>query len=89
MGRSERVDRGAVARGTRGETGGTQARGLIARVARVEVTREVLDDFERFLEHMDRFNVVDGPTRISEIVQAFQILTHSPLIGRPVNGGKR
>jgi plasmid stabilization system protein ParE len=36
-----------------------------------------------------RFEVVDAPARIAEIVQAIQILTHSPLIGWPVRGGKR
>jgi plasmid stabilization system protein ParE len=38
---------------------------------------------------MARFEVEDTPARIGEIVQAIQILTHSPLIGRPVKGGKR
>ena len=38
---------------------------------------------------MGRFKVADAPARIGEIVQALQILTHSPLIGRPVKGGKR
>jgi toxin ParE1/3/4 len=32
---------------------------------------------------------VDAPARIGEIVLAIQILTHSPLIGRPVKGGRR
>jgi plasmid stabilization system protein ParE len=58
-------------------------------MARVELAPEVLDDFERFLGHMARFEVQDAPGRIGEIVQAIQILTHSPLIGRPVKGGKR
>ena len=31
----------------------------------------------------------DAPERLNEIVQAVQILSHSPLIGRPVKGGKR
>ena len=38
---------------------------------------------------MARFDVEDAPARIGEIVQAIQILTHSPHIGRPVKGGKR
>jgi len=32
-------------------------------------------------------DVDDAQSRIAEIVQAIQILTHSPLIGRPVKGG--
>jgi toxin ParE1/3/4 len=58
-------------------------------MARVELAPEVLDDFDRFLDHMARFEVADAPARIGEIVQAVQIPTHSPLIGRPVRGGKR
>jgi toxin ParE1/3/4 len=58
-------------------------------VAHVELAPEVMDDFDRFFDHMARFEVEDAPARIAEIVQAIQILTHSPLIGRPVNGGRR
>jgi toxin ParE1/3/4 len=58
-------------------------------MAQVELAPEVLDDFDRFLGHMARFKVADAPARIAEIVQAIDILTHSPLIGRPVRGGKR
>jgi toxin ParE1/3/4 len=58
-------------------------------MARVELAQEVFDDFDRFFDHMARFEVEDAPARIGEIVQAIQILTHSPLIGRPVKGGKR
>jgi toxin ParE1/3/4 len=57
-------------------------------MARVELAPEVFDDFDRFLDHMARFKVEDMPARIGQIVQAIQILTHSPLIGRPVKGGK-
>jgi plasmid stabilization system protein ParE len=58
-------------------------------VAHVELAPEVLDDFDRFFDHMARFEVEDAPVRIAEIVQAMQILTHSPLIGRPVKSGRR
>lgn len=58
-------------------------------MARIELAPEVFDDFDRFLDHMARFEVANAPARIGEIVQAIQILTHSPLIGRPVKGGKR
>jgi plasmid stabilization system protein ParE len=58
-------------------------------VTRVELAPEVLEDFDRFFDHLARFEVVDAPARIAEIVQAIQILTHSPLIGWPVRGGKR
>jgi plasmid stabilization system protein ParE len=58
-------------------------------MARVELAPAVLDDFERFLDHMARFEVEDATARIAEIVGAIQIVTHSPLIGRPVKDGKR
>jgi plasmid stabilization system protein ParE len=58
-------------------------------MARIEVAPEVLDDFDRFFDHMARFDVASAPQRIDEIVQAVQILASSPLIGRPARGGKR
>lgn len=58
-------------------------------MARIELAPEVFDDFDRFLNHMARFEVGSAPARIGEIPQALQILATSPLIGRPVRGGKR
>lgn len=58
-------------------------------MARVELAPEIFDDFDRFLRHMAQFGVEDAPGRIDGIVQALQILAYSPLIGRPVRGGKR
>jgi plasmid stabilization system protein ParE len=58
-------------------------------VARIELAPEVFDDFDRFFDHLAQFEITDAPERIAELIQAFQVLTHSPLIGRPVRGGKR
>jgi len=58
-------------------------------VARIELAPEVFDDFDRFLDHMARFEVGNAPARMAEIVQAVQILTHSPLIGWPAKCGFR
>jgi toxin ParE1/3/4 len=58
-------------------------------VARIELAPEVLDDFDRFLNHFEKFEIVDGPQRVREILEAIQILANNPLIGRPVGGGKR
>jgi len=44
----------------------------------------VLDDLERFVDHLTRFESESRGERIAEIIQAIQILSHSPLIGRPV-----
>jgi toxin ParE1/3/4 len=64
-----------------------QAGALTVRVARLELAPDVLDDFDRFLDHLARSEVVDASLRIAEIVQAVQILTHSSLIGRSVKDG--
>ena len=58
-------------------------------MARVELAPQVFDDYDRFLDHMVRFEAANPPSQIAEIIDAIQILTHSPLIGRPVSGGKR
>lgn len=58
-------------------------------MARLELAPEVLDDLDRFFDHMLAMGINDGATRISDIADALQVLTTSPLIGRPVKGGKR
>ncbi|MEI7538003.1 MAG: type II toxin-antitoxin system RelE/ParE family toxin [Comamonadaceae bacterium] len=56
---------------------------------RIELAPEVFDDFDRFFDYIAQFDVDSAPERIEEILQAVQILATSPLIGRPVKGGKR
>lgn len=58
-------------------------------MARIELVPEVLEDFDRFLDHMARLDVEDAPARIGALIEALQVLVHSPLIGRKVRGGKR
>ena len=58
-------------------------------MSRVELVPEVLDDFDRFFDHIAQFDPQNIPERISEIIQAIQVLEHSPLIGRKVKGGLR
>ncbi|MDP1698845.1 MAG: type II toxin-antitoxin system RelE/ParE family toxin [Xanthomonadaceae bacterium] len=58
-------------------------------MTRIELAPEVLDDFDRFFEHLMQFEVTDAAARIGEIVDALQILAHSPCIGRLLAGGKR
>jgi len=58
-------------------------------MARIELAPEVLKDFDRFIDHLSQFEVENIPARITEIIQAVQILSHSPLIGRKVRAGKR
>ena len=58
-------------------------------MARMEAAPAVFEDFERFFEHIAQFDVGSAPARIEEITQAVQVLSTSPLIGRPVQDGKR
>jgi plasmid stabilization system protein ParE len=64
-------------------------RSFTAADTRIELAPEILDDFDRILEHLARFEVADAQARVAEIIEAVQVLTHSPLIGRAVRGGKR
>jgi toxin ParE1/3/4 len=57
-------------------------------MAHIEIAPEVLDDFDRFFDHIAQFDAGSAPERIGEILQAVQVLSTSPLIGRPVRGGK-
>ena len=53
-------------------------------MTRIELAPLVFDDFDRFFDYIAQFDAGSAPQRISEILEAVQILTHSPLIGRPV-----
>lgn len=58
-------------------------------MARIELAPEVLDDFDRFFDYIAQHDPDSAPQRIGAIVDAIQILSHSPHIGRPVPGGMR
>lgn len=58
-------------------------------MTRIELAPEVFDDFDRFFYHIAQYDPGSAPERIGAIVDAIQILGHSPQIGRPVQGGKR
>jgi len=58
-------------------------------MARVELTPRMAGDLDRILEHLTLHAASHAASRISEIVQAIDVLAHSPLIGRPVTGGNR
>ena len=75
--------------GTTEQARGSQRRPLTAAMTRIEIAPEVFDDFDRFFDYIAQFDVGGAPERIGEILEAVQILATSPLIGRPVKGGKR
>jgi plasmid stabilization system protein ParE len=56
---------------------------------RIELAPEVLEDFDRFLDHLSEYSAENTLERIGEITAAIQILAHSPLIGRKAQAGKR
>jgi plasmid stabilization system protein ParE len=58
-------------------------------MARIELAPEVLDDFDRFFDYIAQHDPDSAPQRIGAIVDAIQILSHSPQISRPVPGGMR
>lgn len=58
-------------------------------MTRIELAPEVFDDFDRFFDFIAQHDPSSAPEHIAEIVDAIQILTQSPQIGRPVKGGKR
>jgi toxin ParE1/3/4 len=47
------------------------------------------EDFRRFVDHFDRFEIADVEDRLNDILLALQILIRSPLVGRPVKSAMR
>jgi plasmid stabilization system protein ParE len=58
-------------------------------MSRIELASEVGDDFDRIFDHLARYQVENPGLRIREIIEALNVLEHSPLIGRPTNNDKR
>lgn len=56
---------------------------------RIELAPEVLDDFDRILEHLEQYDVENRQDRVDGIVAAFDVLERSPEVGRPVGDGLR
>jgi plasmid stabilization system protein ParE len=55
----------------------------------IELAPEVGEDFQRILDHLYEFVVEKPEQRIEEIIEAIDILTNNPLIGRPADSGLR
>lgn len=47
------------------------------------------DDFDRILDYLAQCQVENPVLRIREIIEAFNVLEHNPMIGRPANNDKR
>ena len=55
--------------------------------SRVEFAPEVAGDLDRILDHLLQHQAVEAPSRIADIIKAFDVLEPNPLIGRPVGAG--
>lgn len=60
-----------------------------AKVARIELAAGLALDFDRIFDHLDSYQADNAAQRIAEIIAALDVLEQNPLIGRPVNNGKR
>ncbi|SBT07668.1 conserved hypothetical protein [Candidatus Accumulibacter aalborgensis] len=58
-------------------------------MVRIEIAPEVVEDFERILDHLATYQVEHPERRIDEIIAALDVLESNPLIGRPAANGKR
>ncbi|MES2318908.1 MAG: type II toxin-antitoxin system RelE/ParE family toxin [Pseudomonadota bacterium] len=58
-------------------------------MARVELAPEIAEDFDRILAHLMQYDAANASARITEIVQAIEVLEHNPLIGRALPEGRR
>ena len=58
-------------------------------MARIEFASGVTADFDRILAHLTHFDAKNPSAHIEEIIQAINVLEHSPFMGRPVAHGKR
>lgn len=50
-------------------------------MVRIELAPEVLNEIERFIDHLEPHEVANVAERVGEILEGIQILARSPLIG--------
>lgn len=58
-------------------------------MARIELAAQVADDFDRILERLAQYEVMEAAARIDQIIQAFNVLESNPLLGRPARNDMR
>jgi toxin ParE1/3/4 len=58
-------------------------------MARIELSPEVAEDFDRILDHLATHQIENPGQRIGEIITALDVLEQNPMIGRPVANCKR
>jgi len=55
----------------------------------LRLAAELAEDFRRIAEHLAAHEVQDIDARLTEVIDALQVLARHPLIGRPSSGGWR
>jgi len=58
-------------------------------MARIEMSPEVSDDFDRIFDHLAQYDPVHAADRIREIRDAISVLETNPRIGWPARRNKR
>ena len=58
-------------------------------MAKIEFATEVADDLDRIVDHLTQHDASRIDERITGLIDAIEVLTHSPLMGRPVRHGLR
>ena len=58
-------------------------------MASIRYAHEVVDDFDRILDHLLEHEITDAVERFTGIRAAIDVLASSPLIGRPATGELR
>jgi plasmid stabilization system protein ParE len=53
-------------------------------LARIEFATEVAGDLDRIVDHLLQHDASRVDARIAGLMDAIDVLTHSPLVGRPV-----
>lgn len=61
---------------------------MIRRV-RIEFAPEIVDDFDRIIEHLQECDLPDVAPRVLDIVRAIDVLERNPLIGRLAENDNR
>ncbi len=58
-------------------------------MSHVRLTPGVIDDLDRIVEHLHRYEIDGADVRASDIISALDVLADNPLIGRPAGDDKR
>lgn len=58
-------------------------------MARIELAPDIVDDFDRIFDHLERHGSTEIAGRIEEIIAGLDILEQHPMIGRPAPGDHR